>query len=60
MTDFKFDLRQVVRYPSAELPGTVIARTERAAGEPHYLVRPCESESLTEGVTQPESELVAF
>lgn len=57
---FKFDMRQVVYYPDANLPGTIIGRAEHASKEPTYLVRACNSESLTEGKAFTESVLKAF
>lgn len=56
----KFDMRQVVYYPGAKLPGTVIGRAEHLSKEPTYLVRPCNSESRTHGEPFAESELRAF
>lgn len=55
---FRFDMRQVVQ--TKDGLGTVIGRTDSAGGEPTYLVRDFESESLTEGVVRKESELLAF
>jgi hypothetical protein len=57
---FKFGMRQVVYYPDANQPGTIIGRAEHANKEPTYLVRPFSSESLTEGKAFEESVLKAF
>lgn len=55
---YLFGMRQVVHTPTGL--GTVIGRTESAAGEPTYLVRDFESESLTEGKTYSQADLRAF
>lgn len=57
---YKFDMRQVVYYPDANQPGTIIGRAEHLSKEPTYLVRPCESESRTDGMAFTESVLKAF
>lgn len=54
--NFKFGIRQVVRH-NKEL-GTVIGRAEHASGEPTYLVREIESQSLTHGASYRESQLI--
>lgn len=55
-TNFKFGMWQIVRY-NKEL-GTVIGRAEHASGEPTYLVREIESQSLTHGASYRESQLI--
>lgn len=57
---FQFGMRQMVNTPGKKLPGTVIARADRANGEPLYLVRPFTSESLTKGRAYPQSSLTAW
>ena len=55
--DFLFGMRQRVR--TQDGLGTVIGRAEHAASEPTYLVRDFESNSLTEGTSRREADLVA-
>ncbi len=54
--NFKFGMRQVVRHKGE--PGTIIGRAEHASGEPTYLVREIESQSLTHGAPYRESQLI--
>lgn len=54
--NFKFGMRQIVRHNGE--PGTIIGRTELASGEPTYLVREIESQSLTHGASYRESQLI--
>lgn len=55
----EFGMRQVVRYPGARDPGTVIGRGE-IEGRAVYLVRPCESESADDARPFLGSQLTAF